>query len=67
LIDARGRIRTARLMLASAVRPARWLALARLGIHSSHASRQLCRALAHLIEKEKEGAALQPALSGHRN
>ncbi|MBZ5568889.1 MAG: phosphorylase [Acidobacteriia bacterium] len=64
-IDARGRLRTARLLLASAVRPARWLALARLGINSSHASRELSRALAHLIEQE--GAALQPALSGNRS
>ncbi|MBZ5629946.1 MAG: phosphorylase [Acidobacteriia bacterium] len=64
-IDARGRIRTARLLLDSALRPAHWLALARLGVNSSHASRELSRALAHLIERE--GAALQPALSGNRN
>ena len=64
-IDARGRIRTARLLLDSALRPAHWLALERLGVNSSHASRELSRALAHLIERE--GAALQPALSGNRN
>lgn len=64
-IDTRGRIRTTRFLLASAVRPGKWSALVRLGRNSAHASRELSHALAHLIEKE--GAALQLALSGKRS
>jgi adenosylhomocysteine nucleosidase len=60
-IDSRGRIRTARLMAACALRPATWGTLARLARNTALASRELCRALAHLIEKQ--GAAAQPALS----
>ena len=61
-IDSRGRIRTARFVAACALRPRRWPVLLRLARNTSHASQELCRALAHLIEKQ--GAALQPALSG---
>jgi adenosylhomocysteine nucleosidase len=61
-IDTRGRIRTARLVAACALRPATWRTLARLARNTARASRELCRALAHLIEKQ--GAAPQPALSG---
>ena len=60
-IDSRGRIRTARLLAASALRPATWGTLARLRRNTACASQELCRALAHLIEKQ--GAAPQPALS----
>jgi adenosylhomocysteine nucleosidase len=60
-IDSRGHIRTARLMAACALRPATWGTLAQLARNTAHASQELCRALAHLIEKQ--GAALQPALS----
>lgn len=60
-IDSRGRIRTARLVAASALRPATWGTLARLRRNTNRASQELCRALAHLIEKQ--GAAPQPALS----
>lgn len=64
-VDARGRIRMARLILSSMLRPGRWKPLARLGLNSSYASRQLSRALAVLIQKE--AAALEPALSGKRS
>jgi adenosylhomocysteine nucleosidase len=61
-IDTRGRIRTARFLADCAIRPRRWAAVARLWRNSARASRELSRALAHLIEKQ--GAALEPALSG---
>jgi adenosylhomocysteine nucleosidase len=61
-IDKRGRIRTARFLADSAIRPRRWMAIARLWRNSARASRELSRALAHLIERQ--GAALEPALSG---
>ncbi len=51
-IDRRGRIRTGRLLFASAFQPRQWPALVRLGLYSARASRELSRALAHLIEKE---------------
>lgn len=60
-IDARGRIRTARLVAAWALRPATWPPLVRLALNTAQASRELCRALSHLIERQ--GAAPQPALS----
>jgi adenosylhomocysteine nucleosidase len=61
-IDSRGRIRTARLVAACALRPATWSSLARLARNTAQASQELCRALGNLIEKQ--GAAPQPALSG---
>ena len=61
-VDTRGRIRTTRFLAACAVRPQQWAAVAKLGIHTARASQELSRALARLIEKQ--GAALEPALSG---
>jgi len=61
-IDSGGRIRTARLVAACALRPATWGTLVRLARYTARASQELCRALADLVEKQ--GAALQPALSG---
>ena len=61
-LDTRGRIRTARFLADCAIWPRRWAAVAGLWRNSARASRELSRALAHLIEKH--GAALEPALSG---
>jgi adenosylhomocysteine nucleosidase len=61
-IDSRGRVRTFSFVAASAVRPKRWPVLVRLRRNTAHASQELCRALAHLIEQER--TAPQPALSG---
>jgi adenosylhomocysteine nucleosidase len=61
-IDSRGRIRTARLVAAYALRPGSWPMLGRLARNTARASRELCRALSHLIEQQ--GAAPEPALSG---
>lgn len=61
-LDARGQVRTARFLAACALRPRQWLAVARLGFNSARASRELSRALAHLIDRQ--GATLQPVLSG---
>lgn len=61
-IDTRGRLRTVRFLAGWAIWPPRWVVVARLWRNSARASRELSRALAHLIEKQ--GAALEPALSG---
>jgi adenosylhomocysteine nucleosidase len=61
-LDTRGRIRTARFLADGGISPRRWVAVARLWRNSARASRELSRALAHLIERQ--GAALEPALSG---
>lgn len=52
-VDDAGQFHTARFVLSNVVRPARWAGVARLAVSSSRASRELCRALAHLIEKRK--------------
>lgn len=61
-IDSAGRIRTASFVAACAIRPSSWPMLVRLARNSAHASRELCRALSHLIEQQH--TAPQPALSG---
>jgi adenosylhomocysteine nucleosidase len=61
-IDTLGRIRTVRFLAGWAIWPQRWAAVARLWRNSARASQELSGALAHLIEKQ--GAALEPALSG---
>jgi adenosylhomocysteine nucleosidase len=61
-IDARGHFRTTRFLAACAIRPRQWASVMKLGINSARASQQLSKALDHLIEKQ--GAALEPALSG---
>ncbi len=62
-IDHRGQISTVRLIAASVFQPWNWSALARLGVNSARASRELSKALEHLIEEETAAAngQLSPA------
>jgi adenosylhomocysteine nucleosidase len=64
-IDLRGRIRMARFLAACAVRPATWPTLFHLARNTARASRELCRALAHLIEEK--ATKPQPELLGRSN
>ncbi len=64
-IDARGHIRTMRLLLSSVSRPSQWPAWLQLRRNTARATQQLCQALAHLIRER--GAALEPVLSGKRS
>jgi adenosylhomocysteine nucleosidase len=60
LVDDRGRFRTARFVLRTALRPAKWVAVGRLASNRTRASQSLCRALLRLQE------ALPAACSGPR-
>ncbi|MGI9103095.1 MAG: hypothetical protein ACR2IF_11695 [Terriglobales bacterium] len=51
-VDESGRFHTGRFVVRHLMRPWTWPNLARLAVNSGRASRELCRTLLHLIEKQ---------------